>query len=275
MLRLSVISLYFTIISSLSSCTTYDSPVTSKNYATKALNQIPIQRNGCGPASLINAYRFGSPKWNTALERLPGTTDEQRFNNLVNRYGTGVFSSHLRAQKRYDPKLGINIIDLTDLANHFQSDRKLNLPELKYNSLFLSGEMDHEKLLKKAHKQLVKSLKDGFPPLLSLKTFANNKSRWTQIYGHFVTLHEMPITLPAGATSFEVKYIDPWGGRLKTGIIKIPEKSFYATDLSVKKQTFLKSPTLEIDFPDSHLGLNLLKPNQASATILAFSITPK
>lgn len=275
MLRLSVISIYFAIISSLSSCTTYDGPVTAKNSEAKALNQIWIQKNGCGPASLINAYRFGSPKWNTALDRLPGTSDKEKFNNLVNRYGTRVFSSHLQRQRRYDPKYGINILDLTDLANHFQTDRKLTLPELKYNSLFLSGEMDHEKLFKTAHKQLVKSLNDGFPPLLSLKTFAKKNTRWTQVYGHFVTLYEIPSKLPAGATSFEVKYIDPWGGSIKTGTIKIPEKSFYATNLSVKKQTFLKSPTLEIDFPESHLGLSQLKPNQASATILAFSITPK
>lgn len=274
MFKIVIPVLYFAIISSLSSCTSYEGPVTVPNLEATGINQIPIHRNGCGPASLISSYRFGSKKWNTAHDHIAGETDKEKFNSLVARYGK-VFSKHLRAQRRFDDKHGINVVDLTDLANDFQTRNKLHLPKLKYNSHFLKGKSTHLDLLEQTHKQLTKSLKKGFPPLLSLKTFAHVGSRWTQIHGHFVVLYEIPNKLEEGSNSFEVKYIDPWGGKIRTGTIKVPapNTSFYAVNIATKKLVPKRSPLLIIDFPDSLLGTRNLKPNQRHATTLAFSIT--
>ncbi|MGJ8655075.1 MAG: hypothetical protein ACSHX6_01390 [Akkermansiaceae bacterium] len=273
MLRLSVILLYFSIVTTSSSCSTVQGPLIAPNPEAKALNQIYIQKNGCGPASLINAYRFGSAKWNAATQKIVGDTDKEQFDFLVRYYGK-IFSRYARASMRYDARSGINGLDLTDLANDFQTRRKLSLPKLKHTTHFLKPDKDHTALLTNTHKHLVKSLQKGFPPLISVKRFAQRGSRWRQVHGHFVVLYEIPGTLPPGATSFEVKYIDPWGGRIKTGTIKIPETAFFAVNSAAQKPTFRKSPTLTVDFPQSSLGKNLVKKNERSATILASSITP-
>ena len=238
------------------------------------INQIPIHKNGCGPASLISSYRRGSQPWNKALENIKGDTDKEKFDYLVKHHGN-IFSKHLHLQKRFSDKHGINIVDLTDLANEFNAKHKIQLPKLVYNSHFLKGKMEHKELLKNTHKSLKQSLKKGFPPLLSIKTFAQQGSRWSQIHGHFVTLVEIPHRLDKGATSFEIKYMDPWGGKIQTGSIHLPEKSFYAINVATKKLEPRRSPLLEVDFPDSLLGVQGLKPNQRFATTIAFSISPE
>jgi len=271
--RLSVILLYFLITTVSSSCSSVKGPLIVPNPGAKAINQISIQKYGCGPASLINAYRFGSPKWNTATTKIVGNTDKEQFDFMVRYYGK-IFSRHARASMRWDARSGINGLDLTDLANDFQERRKLSLPKLKHTTHFVKEKKDHKTLLTNTHKHLTKSLQKGFPPLISVKRFAQKGSRWRQVHGHFVVLHQIPGTLPPNATSFEIKYIDPWGGKIKTGTIKIPEKAFFAINNADKKPTFRKSPTLSVDFPQSSLGKNLVKKNESSATILAASITP-
>jgi len=273
MLRLSVILLYFAIVTTSSSCGTVQGPVIAPNPEAKALNQISIQKYGCGPASLINAYRFGSPKWYAATKKIVGDTDKKQFDFMVRYYGK-IFSRYARASMRWDARSGINGLDLTDLANDFQTRRKLTLPKLKHTTHFIKPKKDHKALLTATHKHLTKSLKSGFPPLISIKRFAQRGSRWRQVHGHFVVLYEIPGSLPSNATSFQIKYIDPWGGKIKTGTIKIPEKAFFAVNNTEKKPTFRKSPTLIVDFPQSRLGRHLVKKNESSATVLAASITP-
>ncbi len=273
MLRLSVILIHLLIISTSISCTNTKGPVIAPNTKAKAINQISIQKYGCGPASLINAYRFGSPKWNTATTKIVGNTDKEQFDFLVKYYGK-IFSRYARASMRWDSRSGINGLDLTDLANDFQTRRKLSLPKLKHTTHFIKPKTDHSTLLKNTHKHLVKSLKKGFPPLISVKRFAQQGTRWRQVHGHFVVLYEIQGSIPKKATSFEIKYIDPWGGKIKTGTIKIPQTAFFAVNNAEQKPTFRKSPTLTVDFPDSRLGKHLVRKNEKSATILASSITP-
>lgn len=273
MLRLSVILLYFVIVATSSSCSTIQGPVIAPNTEAKALNQIPIQKNGCGPASLINAYRYGSPKWNAATKKIVGNTDKEKFDFMVRYYGK-IFSRYARATQRWDARSGINGLDLTDLANDFQTRRKLPLPKLKHTTHFIKSKEGHKALLTSTHKHLSKSLQSGFPPLISVKRFAQRGSLWRQVHGHFVVLYEIPGTLPKDATSFEIKYIDPWGGKIKTGTVKIPETAFFAVNNAASKPTFKKSPTLTVEFPQSSLGRQLVKKNERSATILAASITP-
>lgn len=225
----------------------------------------------------MNAYRFGATKWNTAEQKLPGATNDQKFTHLINKYGRRL-SKHSRANLRWDKNHGINSLDLTDLANEYQTEQNLKLPELKLRSLFIEENESQTQLLRRAHKDLTASLRKGFPPIISIKRFARptyaKANFWRQHDGHFVVVHQIASSLPADATSFTIKYIDPWGGRIKTGTIKIPEKGFFALDPTSDQPRLAKSPTLAIDFPQTALGRHTLKKNQLSATIIASSISP-
>ena len=267
------ILLSLAFVSTSSSCVSNQGPVIAPNPEAKAINQIPIHKFGCGPASVITAYRFGAPKWNAATDKIVGESDKEQFDFMVRYYGR-IFSKYAYASQRWDDRNGINGLDLTDLANDFQSRRKLSLPKLKHTTHFIKSDEGHLALLTSTHKHLSKSLKSGFPPILSVKRFAQRGSLWREVHGHFVVLYEIPGSLPPNASSFEIKYIDPWGGNIKTGTIKIPEKAFFAINNAAQKPTLRKSPTLIVDFPQSSLGRNLVKQSERSATILASSITP-
>jgi len=285
MLRFSIIFLLLVIVTISNSCSNAQKPVISSSSSNaqrpvtaptpeaRALNQISIQRYGCGPASLINAYRFGSAKWNTATHKIVGDTDKEQFDFIVKYYGK-IFSRYAHNSMRWDARSGINGLDLADLANDFQTRRKLTLPELKHTTHFIKSKEGHKALLTVTHKHLTKSLHSGFPPIISIKRFAQRGSLWRQVHGHFVVLYEIPSSLPPEATSFEIKYIDPSGGKIKSGTIKIPEKVFFAINNAKRKTLFRKYPTLIVDFPQSPLGRHLVKKNERSATILAASITP-
>lgn len=177
MIRYIVITLYLAIVATSSSCNNQQGPVIAPKSTAKAINQIPIEKNGCGPASLINAYRFGSPRWNAATDKIEGKTDKEKFEFMVKYYGR-IFSSYARATQRWDDRSGINSLDLTDMANDFQTRRKLRLPKLRHTTHFVKDKENHQKLLISTHKHLRKSLQSGFPPLISIKRFAQRGSRW-------------------------------------------------------------------------------------------------
>jgi len=170
-------------------------------------------------------------------------------------------------------------LDLCDMANDLQKSRNSHLPKLHVNSHFNPiGVADHH-LLQKVHKKLRNSMLKGFPPVMTVKRFAHRTfgkvKIWKQIHGHFVVLHEIPSKLEPQATSFPIKYIDPWGGRILSGTVKIPESQYYATD-GTKSRNYkrFKTPALIIDFPNSNLGSHLIRKRERSVTILASSITP-
>ncbi len=274
MIRLLIFILSFALVATSSSCVGVKGSMSVPNAEAKAINQISIHKMGCGPASLINAYRCAGTQWNPARNVLQKGSDKEQFDFMVKYYGR-VYSRYAHAAMRWDDSNGINGPDLTDLANDFQKRNKLSLPKLTHITHFIKSEQGEQALLRATHKHLVHSLKEGFPPILSVKRVAQRDSRWRQVHGHFVVLYEIPGSLPRDATSFKIKYIDPWGGKIKSGTILISQKSFYAADNAAQKPTLQKSPTLAIDFPYSNLGRHLVKSKERSATILAASITPE
>lgn len=257
-----------------------DGPVTVPTPQAKAIDQKIINNNGCGPTSLMNAYQFGSPTWNTGYQKLgqkPNATNKQKFNDLVNRFGIHI--SRHNGMIRWDKRSGISALDLSDMANDFQRARATNLPALKVTTHFNPVGEANSTLLQNVHKKLRTSTLKGFPPIITIKRFAQRSLGghliWKQVHGHFIVLHEIPGKIPPDATSFQIKYIDPWGGRILTGTVKIPQQTFYAIDSTITNNPqFRKSPSLVVDFPNSSLGKHLIRKGERNVTILASSITP-
>ena len=277
-LRLGITALVF----SLTSCSPAipDGPVIVPTPQAKAIDQILIDKNGCGPTALMNSYRFGSPAWHIGYEKLGNkvdATEKQKFTDLVNRFGIHI--SRHNGMIRWDKRSGISAPDLSDMANDFQRARRTNLPNLSVKTHFVTTGQADLALLQDTHKKLRDSMLRGFPPIMTIKRFAHrsfgNYKIWKQIHGHFVVLHEIPGKIAPDATSFDIKYIDPWGGKIHKGTIKIPEQSYYAIDSTRSRNVkFQRTPALLVHFPNSRLGNHLLRKNERNVTILASSISP-
>ncbi|MDP0489864.1 MAG: hypothetical protein Q7Q71_02290 [Verrucomicrobiota bacterium JB023] len=217
------------------------------------VNQENGPGNSCGPASLLNAFGSGSQRWQGVYQRVPGTIDQGRLNSVIKIWALRD-SLHLPGRKRWQDRRGISLNDLTDIANEMASLERT--PALKSELLFTTSSRPREKTLRHAHKRMAKSLKNGLPPILSVRRFVYRDGQWQGIQGHFVTLIALPARLPRGATSLPLRYLDPVGGR-------VLDAQLILTDTSPS------APCLILRAPGTSAGKHLVRGNEPSHLGLA------
>jgi hypothetical protein len=112
-------------------------------------------------------------------------------------------------------RAGVNVADLTDMANEMAAGH--SLPGIRNEVLFLKAREDHEELLRRALSRMATSMGKGLPPVISLRRFAlrgkGGEADWQLMDAHFVTVISVPKKVERGARSFAVSYVAPWGGK--------------------------------------------------------------
>lgn len=197
-------------------------PATPQTRAT-AFNQRLVSSKACGPAALLNAFRFGDANWQRGLNATTGKSDQERLSFTLRTYGMRP-SSQFAGRPRWSND-GINLADLTDLANDMAASQ--SLPSLKSEVLVPLDGSARTKLLALAHKRCATSLAKGFPPVLGLRRFVWRKIQggqagWLAVDAHYITLTQLP-PLGWNARSFQIGYLDPNGGRRCVANVHVPE----------------------------------------------------
>lgn len=229
-------------------------------------NQLVVSGNACGPAALLNAFRFGNSDWQRASDAIHGKTDRERILTIIREIGMRP-SKHVPGRPRWS-RSGISLADLRDMAAEMTTGKFL--PHISEEVFFLKpGESPH-KLLRRVHQRLEHSLAKGLPPILSIRRHALRQSgqgspQWVIIDAHFVTLSSIPRKLDKHAASFPVSYIDPWGGRIRSGTIAIPAPGVLPDPAG-------KPSCLEANFPDSPVGSKLVRKGEKSVIVLSAGI---
>lgn len=257
MSRLAASSIFFALCLSVTAAAP---PREESKPAAVVANQLVVAGNACGPAALLNAFRFGNDSWQRASDALAGETDKEKIYTIIRRYGMRP-SKHINGRARWSKK-GVSIADLTDIANEMTTGQAL--PMVQQEILFLKPGESQEKLLIRVHSQLNTSLSKGLPPVLSLRRYAKRgkTGQWTVTDAHFVTLISMPRKLGKKDRSFAVTYLDPWGGKICQGSIAITNRAILA-DVAAS------SPCLEADFPQASVGKKLVRPDEPMALTVA------
>ena len=242
--------------------------LTAPNPGARPVNQLAISGNACGPAALLTAFRFGDPRWQLAA-RLPGESDREQLSYLIRRHAL-VKSARIPDRVRWNRARGVNVADLTDIANDMAAPALL--PRISTNLLFLEPREDAATLLRRAHARIVNSLRKGLPPVASLRRYTrrpgpDGHSQWLTLEGHFIVITGISSQLPPAARSFTIDYIDPWGGQYLTGSFAIHDESFPAATAADRNGP-TPSPCLEANCPDSRVGLSKVRPGET--TRLAF-----
>lgn len=228
------------------------------NPAARPANQLVVSGNACGPTALLNAFRFGNSGWQRASDALTGETDKQLIYTIIRDYGMRP-SVHIKGRPRWSSK-GVNLADLLDIAN--EMTRGHFLPGLSQEVMFRKPGESPEKLLKRVHARLNTSLEKGFPPLISLRRYVKRDGSWVALEAHFVTLIALPRNLERNASSFEIRYVDPWGGKSCGGRIAISDKPLLAAATA-------ESPCLVADFPESSVGKKSVRRGEISSLTAA------
>lgn len=213
--------------------------------------------NSCGPASILNAFGSGSKEWQIPFKKIPATSDRTRISSVIRSWGQ-VPSNTLPGRKRWEIKGGSNFVDLTVMANEM---RKLHwkLPKLKSELFFATPGPKSEISLNQAHKRLQKSLKKGFPPLLSIRRFVLRKGQWQSVHGHFVVLTAMPDKLTRGTRTFPIEFVDPIGA-----------KTYRAEITASDRNNTL--PSLILSCPSNAIGKSQVKSGEQHALGLTGAI---
>lgn len=241
------------------------SPLTAQviqapHIAASPINQRRAYGNGCGPASLLNAFQSGSDKWRKVFNAIPGKDSRTRIRYVVAKWGK-VPSKHTKGQQRWNVQQGINLLDLTDIGNEMRSP--YFLPTLKYDVMTQRPKESRSALLNRIHARFAKSFKKGLPPTISIRRYAYRyhpqvgQKSWWPIRAHFVVITEIPAKIPRDATSFTVKYIDPFGGFKRQGTIR--------TDTGA----FSNCPFVQADFPTASVGKKFIKSGEKNILTLS------
>lgn len=262
MFRLLASSFFFSQLASLA-----DSPLREvPNPAALSANQLDLSANACGPTALLNAFRFGNPDWQKVSNSIKGDTDKKQINNIILKVGMAP-SSTITGKSRWTRR-GVNVTDLKDAANDLTAGK--GLPPIEESILFLKPGETLPQLLQRCHHLLDTSFLAGLPPILSVRRYAlrsekNSKPAWVVIDAHFVTLHSIPQHLEKGASSFQVSYIDPWGGKIHEGRIGIPRRPLLAEEADL-------SPCLEAIFPEASVGKRFVRTGEFTILSLAAAV---
>lgn len=185
----------------------------------RALDQLAVSGNACGPAALLNSMRFADARWQPAMSRFEGQSDRAVLAGVIRHHGMRA-SPHLGGRPRWS-KRGINVVDLTDIANELLAPQRAGL--LRHEVLAAVPACDSSRLLALAHQRIGRSLRRGVPPILSLRRFVYRDGAWDAVDAHFITITAVSRWLPRGADAFAIESIDPWGGVHDQGRIRMPQ----------------------------------------------------
>lgn len=226
------------------------------NAAAGPVDQLTVAGNACGPAALLAAFRCGNEKYRAVPERLPGSSDKSKLLFIIRAYGHKP-SASLKGRKRWTAQ-GINAEDLGAIATELAAIEALPAP--RSDDLFLSKREKPEKLLRRLHSHLRKSLTNGLPPVLSLRRYVFRKGQWQSLQGHFVTVVRVPEKIDRRARSFTFTYFDPWGGKKQQARFTIPTTPTLSTDGKT-------SSCLQAIAPSANIGKKNVRSGERSVIV--------
>lgn len=239
--------------------------IEAPNPSAVPANQLSVAGNACGPAALLNAFRFGNRDWQRASDAITGPNDREKILKIIREIGMRP-SKHVPGHPRWSRR-GVSVLDLRDMANEMCAGKYL--PLVTDEVFFLTQKETPEKLLRRVHQRLSKSLTKGLPPVISLRRYVlrgpKGKPQWTVLDAHFVTLTSIPAKLGKNDRSFPVTYIDPWGGKQYQGAIAIPENPLLADASGT-------TSCLEANFPQSSVGKKLVRSGEKSVLAVSAAI---
>lgn len=234
------------------------------NLADIPADQLRVAGNACGPAALLNAFRFGNEDWQRVSNAIAGDNDRERILRIIREIGMRP-SKHVPGHPRWSRR-GVSLADLRDMGNEMAAGQ--HLLQFSDEVFFLKPRESPEKLLQRVHQRLEKSLAKGLPPIISLRRYALRKPsaggtpQWVVADAHFVTLTSIPRKIDKSTRRIPVAYIDPWGGKRCQGAIGLPDRPVFA---NASGQTFC----LEANFPQTSVGKS--KNDKEGNTFLAVS----
>ena len=82
--------------------------ISAANQDASPTNQRRAYGNACGPAALLNAFHYGSKKWQRPYNAVPGDDSKSRIDYVISKWGLSQ-SKHIKGMQRWNQQQGINL----------------------------------------------------------------------------------------------------------------------------------------------------------------------
>jgi hypothetical protein len=210
------------------------SPKQAPNPGATFANQLSLATNACGPAALINSLRSGDEACQSAAARIAGSNDQKKLRHIILKHGAKP-SRSIPGRIRWSRR-GINASDLTDVVNELHPAA---------NVTFHHPGSSNTPLLKHSHQLLANSLDQGFPPIVSIRRYANGMP----LDSHFLTIIAVDAMPQKHPQQFGFTCVDPAGAKKLSGTVSIDVQQPRLLKTSIPSSSFMKSP---------HAGANII-----------------
>ena len=177
----------------------------------------------CGPTSMINVLRFGTPEMRQTYASLVGSDDRARLRYVIDRYFKNKQSVIYPREKRFGHH-GVFPADLGSAFNDLLREHQLK--EVAWQETDRDESENDRDFLERVHNALEQSLAGGVPPIVQLRTFAamqeedgSRKVVWKATNNHYLVVTRVPSRLRKEDMGFVFDAVDPNGGRLVSGYV--------------------------------------------------------
>lgn len=226
------------------------------------ISQQLYSNTACAPTAILNALKFGNETLQSFYSQIEGNDAKQKLHSIIEQFGHK--NSHVDAQKAlFDKNVGMKADDILPFYNyileHFNHEPVQGLYFDK-----LSGEATQTHL-QRIHRLLLHSIKNGYPPVISLRSFAaqkdtnDNTFKWQGVSAHVIVITKIPASLEPFQKGFSFTFIDPDSATLSEGYLHIEEMRRFAAIKGSSETNFVwldGSPFLLVTSPILNLNSN-------------------
>jgi len=181
--------------------------------------------NSCGPCALYHALAWGDARLAAVAKKL-GREPADAVARLIELYGGKPSEAYGGKRARYEAASGITWIDLGRVVDDLLADHRLPAAAAGY----LDRRRDEPPFAhaRRVHALLRDSLRAGFPPLLSIRSFCARRDpekggrdedafEWQGLGGHWVAVVEVQAELAKDEEGFRIGFVDSESGKLLFG----------------------------------------------------------
>lgn len=232
------------LILMLTSCSTSSTQVL-RIPKQQPLKQHELHKLACGPCAIIHAFRYASEDWSTS--GFDKKSYLQQADYITHTLGSTPSTSHT-GKTKWNPQRGMSILDLTAIANTLSPRSIIAFPP--------------PSALSAQHKILSKSLKKGFPPIISIKQQIHKKFRsqkgyyWIATKGHFVTIIRLSPNIDTENQEFWFDYLDSFDGLIhRASISTASQEPLLTTSPLTRKPITWKASGSPAHMPDLKISM--------------------
>jgi hypothetical protein len=178
--------------------------------------KLASSNRACLPTCFLNALKFGPTSFQRIFSALPGASDEDKLNSVIDIFASEP-SDVRRGARRFES--GVVSDDSVSGCNSIL----LSKDQLAGAHLdMLRGEQPYEHL-HRIHGLLVGSLEPGFPIIATVSAYAATHRKeefvWSRIAEHSILIVRVPKEIAHNAYGFVFYFIEPAKGELCEGYI--------------------------------------------------------